>query len=192
MGYRLEWENLKVNKEAVLTEGSNRLSIVMHYDVETRTGWTYSSELGADGINSIVNERRWEPRAGLGFSSQRGKRLELYSSFSVKSYIREPVVQLEQEIAWTRDNQFQAGLRWNMTRTFVMEPVVRYRFAELFSFSSGDTKNRTVAYQLGTRWSISRVVSLETAAVAETIKSTNPINDLTENSLILTLSGELF
>jgi hypothetical protein len=191
-GYRLEWENLDLSKDDGTNDLSSMLSLLMHYTRETRKGWTYSSELGIDGIKPIDRDRRWEPRAELGLSSQRGRRFEFDSFLITKSFLQDPVDQVAQEIAWSRDTQFQAGVKWNLSRDFLIEPVTRYRYAQYYSFAVEGTRSRTILFQLGSKWSISRTWSLEVAVATETIKSSDPLNDLAENSLRLNLGGQLF
>lgn len=189
-GYRLEWENLDLSRNDGSNDLSSMLSLLMHYTRETRKGYTYSSELGIDGIKPIVNERRWEPRAELGFSTQRGKRFQFESFLITKSFLQDPVDQVAQEIAWSRDTQFQAGVKWNLSRDLRIEPIVRYRYAQYYSFVVEGTRNRTILFQLGTKWSFSKTWSLEAFAVTETMRSSDPLNDLTENSLRVNLGGQ--
>ena len=192
LGFRIEWENLRLKKDDGTKELSDVVSFVARYVEETRSGWTYTSELGMDGIRPIVDERLWEPRAEISLSSRRERRVQFNSSLSTSSSLQDPVDQLEQEIAWTRESQFRAGLKWSLNRTFVIEPLVRYFRAELFSNTAADAVNRTLAFQVGTRWSISRIWSLDTAAVSEIVEGSDPANDLAEKSLRLTLSGQFF
>lgn len=191
-GYRLEWEEFRLKKDDGTRELSDMVSIVVHYAAKMRSGWSYITELGVDGIKPIVNERRWEPRVEISLSSRRGRRVQFDSSISTFSSFQDPVDQLEQEIAWTRDSQFQTGLTWNLTRAFIIEPLARYRYAKLFGNDAADTINRTLAFQLGTRWSPSRTWSLAVTAVSETIEGSEPDSDLAENSLKLALSGQFF
>ena len=191
-GYRLEWETLDLTKGDGSNDLSNMISLVMHYTRETRKGWTYSSELGIDGIKPVVDDRFWEPRAELGLSSQRGRRIEFDSFLITKPFLQDPVDQADQEIAWSRDTQFQAVLKWHLSRTFLIEPIARYRYAQFNSYTVEDTIDRTVLFQLGCKWSFSKTWVLEVAAVTETIDSSDPLNSLAENSLRMNIGGQVY
>ena len=58
--------------------------------------------------------------------------------------------------------------------------------------SIADRKDKTLLFEVGTRWSPSRIWSLDVDVVSETIESSEPTNDLAENRLDLRLSGTFF
>ncbi|MDF1525856.1 MAG: hypothetical protein RRA15_06505 [bacterium] len=188
-GYRLDWESSQLERSDGAREHSNMVSVVALYVVEMSTDWTFTSEVGVDGIKPIVDERRWEPRVELGVTGLPDRRVQFDSSLSVFSSIRDPE---EGDVAWTRAGQIQAGLMWNLTSAYSVEPRIQYRYAEVYGNAAADRTDITWFFELAMSWSPSRTLSLEAAAVSETIDSTEAFRDLSENRLDLTLSAAFF
>ena len=188
-GFRIDWEGLQLKMDDGTRDVSDMVSITAHYAVEMPLGWSFTSDLGLDGIKPVVDERRWEPRIEILLERLADRRVQFDGSLSILSSIQDPA---EDQISWTRDSQVQTGLRWNLTSNYVVEPRVQYRYAELFGNGIADRKDKTLLFEVGTRWSPSRIWSLDVDVVSETIESSESANDLAENRLDLTLSGTFF
>ncbi len=188
-GYRIEWESLQLKKDDGTRELSDMVSIIAHYAVEMSSDWSFTGDMGMDGIKPIVGERRWEPRVDVRLESMTDRRVQFDGSLSISTSVQDPA---EDQIAWTRDSQIQTGLEWGVARNYVVGPRVQYRYAELFGNGIADRTDKTLFFKIGTRWSPSRTWSLDVDVVSETIESSEPANDLAENRLDLRLSGIFF
>jgi len=185
-GYRLVLEGQKLEQADGTHDLSDKVSAVVYYETEMSSGWSFTSELGVDGIKPIVDERRWDPRVQIGLSSTLDRRVQLDGSLSTFSTIQDP---LEVEVSWTRDSLVRAGLVWSVSRTYTVEPSAQFRFAELFGNGIPDRTEKTFILRLGTRWVPARNWSLGLSAHTEDRNSSQDFFDLSESRLELNFSG---
>jgi hypothetical protein len=185
-GYRLEWEDQDLEKSNGTNERSDMVSAIAYYELKMSSGWSFTSELGVDGIKPIVDERSWEPRAEVRLSSALNRRVQLDGSLSTFSTIQDP---LEDQVSWTRDSQVRAGLAWSVSRTYTVEPSVQFRYAELFGNGIPDRTDETFILRVGTRWIPARNWSVSLNGHTEERTSSQGSFDLSESRLELNFSG---
>jgi hypothetical protein len=184
-GYRVAWEDQKLEQADGTSDWSNMLSAVAYYEMEMSSGWWFSSELGVDGIKPVVVDRRWEPRAMLDLGSSPERRLRVAGGFSTSSTLMDP---FEDQVAWTRDSQLHGRLIWSVSRTYTVEPSVQFVFADLFGNGIADRTDETMILRVASQWVPARDWSIDLNAHREERISSQSVYDLFENRLELILS----
>jgi hypothetical protein len=187
-GYRLVLEGQDLEQAGGTSEWSDKVSAVVYYETEMSSGWSFTGELGVDGIKPIVDERRWDPRVEVGLSRTLDRRVQLDGSLSTFSTIQDP---FEDKVAWTRESQVRAGLVWSVSRTYTVEPSAHFRFAELFGNGIPDRTDETLILRLGTSWVPARNWSIGLSANSDNRNSSQDSFDLSENRVELNLSATL-
>jgi hypothetical protein len=186
-GYKLLWEEQTLKQSVGPSGRSELLSALYYYGMEGPTGWSFSSDLGLDGIKGPLDDMRWETHIMLSLTSAPGTRFRLSTSLSSISIIPDPFD--DERIAWTRDNQVQAGLAWNVTRLYTIEPIIMFRFLELYGNGIANRTDETLLVRLETRWILANSWSVELNAHTEDRTSSQVTYDLYENRLELRISG---
>jgi hypothetical protein len=186
-GYRLLWEEQNFKQPVGPSGRSELLSALFYYEMEGPTGWSFSSDLGLDGIKGPLDDMRWETHIMLSLRSAPATRFRLSTSLSSISTIPDPFD--EPRIAWTRDNQARAGLAWSVTRLYTIEPVIMFRLIELSGNGIANRSDETVLLRLETRWILANSWSVELNAHTEDRTSSQISYDLYENRLELRISG---
>jgi hypothetical protein len=151
------------------------------------TGWSFSSDLGLDGIKGPLDDTRWETHIMLTLSSAPGTRFRLNTSLSSISTIPDPFD--DERIAWTRDNRARAGLAWSVTRLYTIEPIIQFRLLDLSGNGIANRSDETLLMRLETRWAFANSWSIELSAQTEDRTSSQVSYDLYENRLELRISG---
>jgi hypothetical protein len=186
-GYRLIWEEQTL-KQAVGPSGrSELLSTRYYYEMVGPTGWSFSSDLGLDGIKGSQDDMRWETHIMLSASSAPGTRFRLNTSLSSISTIPDPFA--DERIAWTRDNRVRAGLAWSVTRLYTIEPIIQFRLLDLFGNGIANRSDETMLLRLETRWALGNSWSVDLNAHTEDRTSSQVSYDLYENRLEMRISG---
>jgi len=188
-GWRLNWQGQKIKKEDGTNDQAGKLGVALYYETQTPSRWSFSSEMGADGIKPPSDERRWEPRARLSIQSRPERTFKMKGDLSTSAVIQDPT---EEEIAWTRETQMGMTGTWTVTRNYTVEPGVRLRRAELFGNTVADRTDEAVVFQVATKWSPERDWSVQFNIRKEKRDSSQAAFDLVENRLELIFRGLFF
>jgi hypothetical protein len=187
-GYRLAWEEQNLELADGTMDRSEKLTALIHYEIQTFSGWTFSSDLGMDSLKPPIGERQDEANAILALASAKDKKIRMSSTLATSTVIQDPV---ENEVAWTRNSHVSSGILWNFSRKFSVEPSVYFILAELFGNGIADRKDATRILRLDTRWLPSRNWTVELNAHSEARDSSENIFDPFENKLELRVTGAL-
>lgn len=185
-GYQLAWEGVRLDQKDGTSGWSEVLTMLFHYEMGTAKKWSFSSDLGMDGLKTAGEERRWEPHASVDAGSSKEKRLRVSTSLSAISNIQDPT---EDQYSWTRNTQGRAAVAWRITRTITTEPSVRVLTAELFGIDSVDRTDKVTILGVETKWLPDRDWSVAINGYSEERKSSDGTFDLTETRIELRVSG---
>ena len=188
-GYRLTWEGQDLQRADGTIEWSDIASAQIYYEVQMPSGWSFSGDLGLEGVNPPYGERRLEPMAHFALGSAPERRMRFSGSFSTSSEIQDP---LDDEVSWSRNSQAQAGLTWNVSRLYSVIPRVQFYFTEQHGDEDVERTDETLILRLETRWAPARNWFLGLNAHKEDRTSTRDVYDLSESRLELTFSGTFF
>ena len=187
-GYRLAWEDQKLELADGTVDRSEKLTALIHYEINTFSGWTFSSDLGIDSLKTPIGNRQGEANAILALASAKDKKIGMSGTLATSTVIQDPI---ENEVAWTRNSHISSGILWNYSRKFSVEPNVYYLLAELFGNGIADRKDATLILRLDTRWLASRNWTVELNAHSEVRDSSENTFDLYEDKLELRVTGAL-
>jgi hypothetical protein len=156
---------------------------VLH-EAEGASGWTYSNRMGIDHLITSSGDRSWEPRAEVSASGPLTRTLEANATLSSLAELEDP---LGADTGWTRNSQLEAGLIWNVFRTFSIEPAGMYLYQNVHNEDEVEREDKTLIFEVNTRWTPLEEWLLELRGVVERRNSTDSFRDLEERRLELNL-----
>jgi len=188
-GYRATWESQKTVRLAESDFTTNKLGLIAYYMTTTRSGMTFSGDVGIDIIHPRSVERRWEPHTRAEVLGPPERTFQPKGSLFSAATLADP---LDYRIDWTRDTQIQGGGAWRVTRNYTVEPIIIYRLAEYHGNNSANKTDETRILRLETRLNLVQDWRIELSAQREELSSSQAIYDLRENRIEMSVTGVIF
>lgn len=185
LSYEVDWNEFNSNLLGGTMESSYQVSLLVRYEAELVASWTYINELGIDHMVSYTGRRIWEPRAEISILGLLSRTVEANGTVLSAINIGDP---LEAGTEWTRENRLEAGLNWNVLSTFSIAPRALYLLEDIHVENASDIEDRTFLYGVNTSWTPSSAWTVEFGGVIERRTSSDPLREMEESRLELSIS----
>jgi hypothetical protein len=188
-GYRITWESQNTNEGAGAHFRTHKLGMLTYYKTELKTGMTYSSEVGMDVIRPRTDDTRLEPYIKVDLLGSPERPVQTKGSLYSAATLADP---LEDRAGWVRDTQVQGSIAWRVTRTYTVEPIVRYRLAEIHGNNTASRTDETRILRLETRLNLLGDWLIELNTQTEEVSSSQAAYDLLETRFELSIAVTIF
>jgi len=182
MNYEIDFNEFSVDTTEGTKERSYRFGLQVRYEAEGISGWTYNSGMGIDHLVSSSGERSWEPRAEVSAQGPLSRTLEANGTISSFAELEDP---LDFDTEWVRESRVEAGLDWNIYRTFLVTPFAAYLYQDFHNRDQLFSEDKTILYGVFTSWTPLSPWLLEFGGVVERRNSSDQLRDLEEKRLEL-------
>jgi len=188
-GYRIRWESQKTVRPAGSDFRTNKLGLLAYYMTTMQSGLSFSGDVGIDVIHPRSDDRRWEPYTRVILLGTQERTFQPKGLLFSAATLPDP---LDDRVGWERETQIQGGGAWRVTRRYTVEPIIRYRLAELHGNESASRTDETLILRLETRLNLTQEWMIELNAQNEEVSSSQAVYDLKENRIELSVTGALF
>ncbi len=183
-GYRINWESQRTEQGAGAHFRTHKLGMVTYYETEMGSGMTYASEVGLDLIKPRSNPARLEPYIKVDLLGTPERPIQKKGSIYSAATLADP---LEDRAGCVRDTQLQGSIAWRVTRIYTVEPIVRYRLAEIHGNNTASRTDETRILRLETRLDLYGQWLIQLNTQTEEVSSTQAAYDLQETRFELSI-----